>query len=149
MSPSPLRAHLGFWLRSVSNHVSLSFARRLEAHEVTVAEWVLMRELYDHVDLTPSELAEAMGMTRGAISKLAERLVAKALIGREDDPADRRSHRLSLTLRGRALVPVMAALADENDAAIFGALDPASREALEGALRALASAHSLTTPPLG
>ena len=29
-TPSPLEAHLGFWLRFVSNHVSLRFQQLLE-----------------------------------------------------------------------------------------------------------------------
>jgi hypothetical protein len=32
---SPLKSHIGFWLRFVSNHISLSFAGRLESSGVT------------------------------------------------------------------------------------------------------------------
>ncbi|MGH7103573.1 MAG: MarR family winged helix-turn-helix transcriptional regulator [Acetobacteraceae bacterium] len=71
-SASDLTDHLGYWLRYVSNHVSQAFARKVEAHGVTVAEWVLMRQLPDEKALAPSRLAERMGMTRGAISKLAD-----------------------------------------------------------------------------
>lgn len=49
-TPKPvpdLTAHLGYWLRYVSNHVSQAFARKVEANGVTVAEWVLMRRLLD------------------------------------------------------------------------------------------------------
>ena len=41
--PSALDAHLGYWLRFVSNHVSLGFSQKLAAREVTLAEWVLLR----------------------------------------------------------------------------------------------------------
>lgn len=146
--PSPLSAHLGFWLRYVSNHVSHTFARRLERFGITVAEWVFLRELYDHDQLAPAHLAAAMGMTRGAISKLSDRLLSKALISREDDPSDRRSHRLSLTADGRALVPLLAAEADENDRAFFAHLDPATRQALEHTLRGLVTTLQLTPPPV-
>ena len=43
---SDLTAHLGFWLRIVSNHVSHAFAGKLAAKGVTAAEWVMMRALY-------------------------------------------------------------------------------------------------------
>ncbi|MEI9903207.1 MAG: hypothetical protein WDN06_03970 [Asticcacaulis sp.] len=46
-SPSHLEAHLGYWMRFVSNHVSQAFARKVEAHGVTVAEWVVLRELFE------------------------------------------------------------------------------------------------------
>src|SRR5271156_6811284 len=108
-SLSALESHLGYWLRYVSNHVSQAFARKVEAHGVTVAEWVLMRQLLDEEALAPSRLAERMGMTRGAISKLADRLIAKSLLVRAADPQDGRGQTLSLTRAGRSMVPKLAA----------------------------------------
>ena len=72
---------------------------------MTVAEWVLMRQLLDEEALAPSRLAERMGMTRGAITKLADRLIAKSLLVRAADPEDGRAQTLALTPAGRALVP--------------------------------------------
>ena len=63
---SSLELHLGYWLRYVSNHVSHAFALKLAAAEVTAAEWVVLRELYDFSESAPSALAERLGMTRGA-----------------------------------------------------------------------------------
>ena len=51
--------------------------------------------------------------------------------------ASRRSLRLSLTEAGRALVPVLIRVADDNDAAYFGVLPPAWRAALVQLLRQL------------
>src|SRR5580704_8608408 len=99
--PAALESHLGFWLRLVSNHVSHAFAQRLEALGVTVVEWVLLRELYDG-ERAPSSLAERMGMTRGAITKLADRLARRGLIGRKADARDGRAQLLTLTGQGRA-----------------------------------------------
>lgn len=146
--PNPLKAHLGYWLRLVSNHVSHAFSRRLEEHGVTVAEWVVLRELYEADAIAPSVLAERLGLSRGAVSKLADRLAAKSLLARTADPADRRSHSLTLTDEGRNLVPVLAALADRNDAEAFGVLPPPQREALLKLIKTLARRHGLKTPPL-
>ena len=44
---SDLAAHTGYWLRMVSNAVSQDFARKLADQGVTVAEWAVMRVLYD------------------------------------------------------------------------------------------------------
>src|SRR4051812_44802602 len=128
---SSLDAHLGFWLRYVSNHVSQGFARRLDGQGVTVAEWVVMRELLDVEALAPSVLAERLGMTRGAITKLADRLIAKSLLVRAANPNDGRAQTLSLTAAGRRFVPRLAALADQNDAEFFGDLSPRDRQTLE------------------
>jgi DNA-binding MarR family transcriptional regulator len=38
-----------------------------------------MRQLLDMQPIAPSRLAERMGMARGAVTKLADRLIAKSL----------------------------------------------------------------------
>src|SRR5436190_490239 len=87
---SPLDAHLGFWLRVVSNHVSHAFRRKVEAHGVTVAEWVVLRQLLTADGVPPSRLAEDLGLTRGTVSKLTDRLVAKKLVRRTAGTGDKR-----------------------------------------------------------
>jgi DNA-binding MarR family transcriptional regulator len=145
---SDLTAHLGYWLRYVSNHVSQAFARKVEAHGVTVAEWVLMRQLLDVEALAPSRLADRMDMTRGAVSKLADRLIAKSLLARAADPQDGRAQTLALTRAGRAMVPKLAALADANDAEFFDSIAPEDRTALLRILREIVEKRGLKTVPV-
>ncbi|MFT0861508.1 MarR family winged helix-turn-helix transcriptional regulator [Ancylobacter sp. G4_0304] len=147
-TPAPLTGHLGYWLRLVSNQVSHSFARRLAEHDVTTAEWVVLRELYDAQALAPSRLADRLGLTRGAVSKLADRLIAKALLARAAHESDGRAHTLALTPRGRALVPALAATADANDAQFFGHLAPDQRRALEETLREIVARQGLSAHPI-
>lgn len=144
---SDLETHLGYWLRFVSNHVSHAFSLKLRARDVTVAEWVVLRELFDSDDVAPSVLADRLGMTRGAISKLADRLIAKDLIERTASTEDRRQQTLALTADGRKLVPSLSALADRNDAEFFGHLKPTDRAALEKMLRDIVRRHDLKTIP--
>jgi DNA-binding MarR family transcriptional regulator len=145
---SPLAAHLGYWLRFVSNQVSHAFRRKIAARGVTAAEWVVLRTLLDEAAMAPSTLAERLGMTRGAISKLADRLAAKALIARTADRNDGRSHRLALTAKGRRLAPHLAALADANDAEFFGHLSTGERAAIEAAMRDIVRRHGLKAVPV-
>lgn len=144
---SDLETHLGYWLRFVSNHVSHAFSLKLQTRDVTVAEWVVLRDLFDGDDMPPSALADRLGMTRGAISKLADRLIAKEFIERTASTEDRRQQTLSLTAAGRKLVPALSALADRNDAEFFGHLKPAERAALEKTLRDIVRRHDLKTIP--
>ena len=73
-TPSPLEAHLGFWLRFMSNHVSSRFRLLMEDKGVTVTEWVALRTLWAQDGTTHAELIQALGMTKGAASKLMSRL---------------------------------------------------------------------------
>lgn len=146
--PSPPASHLGYLLRAMSNHVSQSFATKLAAEQTSVAEWVMLRDLHDGPGLPLSALVGRMGLTRGAVTKLADRLIARGLILRVAQDGDGRAQRLCLTEAGRALVPRLADLADRNEAEAFGHLPPADRAALETALRGLIHHHGLMTAPI-
>jgi len=145
---SGLADHLGYWLCQVSNHVSHAFARALDGHGVTVAEWVVLRDLYDVDALAPSRLAAQLGLTRGAISKLADRLVAKGFVARHESSTDGRTHTLILTASGRRLVPALAALADRNDAEFFGHLTADDRQTLARVLEDIVARRGLAAVPI-
>ncbi|MEJ0042348.1 MAG: MarR family winged helix-turn-helix transcriptional regulator [Rhizomicrobium sp.] len=145
---SLLETHLGYWLRMVSNHVSHAFSRKVAAADVTVAEWVVLRTLYPADGATPSRVADELKMTRGAISKLVDRLVAKDLVSRTVSKGDRRWQDVALTPKGRALVPRLAALADDNDAEFFGALSPQERATLERILRKIVRQREIESVPV-
>jgi DNA-binding transcriptional ArsR family regulator len=88
---SPLKAHIGYWMRLVSNQVSQAFARKLGKSGVTVAEWVVLREMSEGSATTsPSSVAKLTGLTRGAVSKLIERLLKKGFVTRRESSRDRR-----------------------------------------------------------
>ena len=144
---SDLKEHVGFWLRFVSNHVSHAFARKLLASGATVAEWVVMREMFDDGETSPGVLAERIGMTRGGVSKLVDRLVSKKLITRRERGDDRCFQSIALTAAGRRLVPQLAALADRNDEEFFHPLLAGERAALIAMMKKLVQAHGLETLP--
>jgi DNA-binding MarR family transcriptional regulator len=145
---SDLTAHLGYWLRHVSNHVSHAFARKLAAKDVTVAEWALMRVLYGKEPLAPNRLADEMGVTRGAVTKLAVRLIAKSMLIRTANPDDGRAQTLALTAKGTRFVPQLAALADRNEVEFFAHLSDQERVALERILKKTVRHLGLTAMPL-
>jgi DNA-binding MarR family transcriptional regulator len=147
-SVSNLEDHLGYWLRFVSNHVSDAFRRMVETHGVTVAEWVVLRELWSVDSVNPSQLAEKLGLTRGAISKLVERIVQKGLARRDVGDDDRRFQTVTLLPAGRKLVPVLARLADQNEDEFFGSLPPTDRKRLARLLREMVRQHGWKDVPL-
>ena len=126
LAVSDLKKDVGFWLRFVSNHVSHSFARKLETSEVTVAEWVVMREMFGDEEISPGVLAERIGMTRGGVSKLVDRLVSKKLITRRERSDDRRFQSIALTAAGRRLIPRLASWPTRMMRSSFMRFQPAS-----------------------
>lgn len=146
-TPSPLEAHLGFWLRFVSNHVSIRFQQLLEEQGVTVTEWVALRTLWSRDEATHAALIQALGMTKGAASKVVSRLEEKGLAERQAVEGRRREQSVSLTAAGKALVPKLAALADANDTHFFGHLTATDRQTLTQAMQALVQHHQFKNPP--
>lgn len=143
-----LTAHLGYRLRQVSNHVSHAFARKVAVKEVTVAEWAMMRVLHGVQPVAPSRLADKMGMTRGAISKLADRLISKSLVAREASSTDGRAHTLRLTPQGAHMVPELAALAEQNEAECFAHLSTEDRTTLGRIMKEAVEQLGITATPV-
>lgn len=146
--PSSLDAHLGFWLRFVSNQVSLRFQGLLETQECSVTDWVALRTLFDRPETSHAELIQGLGMTKGATSKVVRRLEERGLVKRSLAEGSAREQLLGLTAKGRNLVPRLAALADENEVHFFGHLAARERKVLTATFRALATHHGLQSPPL-
>ena len=146
-SPAPLDAHLGYWLRFVSNHVSSRFAQQLEQQGVSVTEWVALRTLWARSETRHGDLIEALGMTKGAASKVVSRLEGKGLVVRQFAGASLRDQSLALTRAGKALVPRLSAVADANDEHFFGHLGLRQRQALMAAMQQLVRHHRLRGVP--
>ncbi|MCW7472571.1 MarR family transcriptional regulator [Leptospira levettii] len=149
VEPSHLKSHLGYHLRVVSNAVSHTFAKKLTNLDVTVAEWVILREMYSHeTNTSPSIVAEITGLSRGAVSKLIDRLLHKGLVSREEGTIDRRYQEIKLTKQGKTLVPKLAIIADENDDAFFSKLTGLEKKQLRNILKKLTNLHNLNTNPI-
>jgi len=146
---SDLKKHIGFWMRVVSNQVSHAFAKKLADSGVTVAEWVILREMYgsQHV-ISPNQVATLTGLTRGAVSKLIERLLSKGLVTRKESKEDRRYQVIALTREAKGLLPKLAKIADENDAYFFSPLTLEEKRILSKLLIKLARENNFSQLPI-
>jgi DNA-binding MarR family transcriptional regulator len=148
MSHANLEGHLGYWLRLVSNQVSAAFAHALQERGLSVAEWVALNQIDVAPGLSCAALAGAMGMTPGAISKVLDKLQDKAWTARAISEGDNRVQVLSLTRRGRRLLPELTRIADANDRHFFGVLSSGEQATLRTLMRKMADAHHLSTVPV-
>lgn len=146
---SKLKSHLGFWLRFVSNYVSYAFARKLAKHSITVAEWVILREIFEYNrSVSQNELVQSTGLTKGAISKLIARLIEKKLLSCKQDLDDRRYQTMELTEKAILLIPKLAGLADKNDCDFFACLNTNERNKLMLILQKIVKENKLTNLPI-
>lgn len=143
-----LEAHLGYWLRRVSNHVSGEFKRALQAKNTSVAEWVVLCQVHGQPGITPGELAAALTLTRGAVSKIIDKLEAKSWITGASKPDDSRVRLLSLTPKGSHILPELRQIADRNDEVFFAVLRDAERATLLRLLVKLSRQHRIAVTPI-
>lgn len=81
------------------------FRRRLAlAAGISVAELRVLGRLAEGDDVTPTTIAELLGLTTGSVTALVDRLERAGLVARRSNPADRRSRHLGLTAAGQRMV---------------------------------------------
>jgi DNA-binding MarR family transcriptional regulator len=133
---SPVESHLAYWLRYVGYRLCRELRQRARQFGVTAAEWVLLRKLseYEQGEMS-SRLAWRLGLSRSHIWKLAKRLEIKGLIHREKSLSDRRALILTLTAAGRAVIPYVAAAADETNARNFADAGEAVNQTIERVMK--------------
>lgn len=125
-------------LRMAARRLAVAEAAAFRALGVTAAEALLLRELHAAGAVAPSVLADRLGMTRGAVTKLVDRLKAKQLLVRAKGRGDGRMQTIALTGAGARLVPELDAVALRVEDTVFGKLDTAGRTGLLKGLRKVA-----------
>ena len=105
-NPDPTRPHrfLVDRMRSIESRVTESVHARVVAElgtkDLRVGHARLLAELGEGV--RPSDLAARLGVTKGAIGQLVDRLEQRGYVTRDPDPTDRRAYLIRPTARAHA-----------------------------------------------
>ena len=87
--------------------------------------------------LSPGRLLTSTMVTSGTMTSRVDKLVARGLVTRSPDPADRRGVLVRLTPPGRRAVDAALASLLERERALLGGVDDAGRAELAALLRAV------------
>ena len=140
MPPSSLRLHdyLPYRLSVASNAVSRLIARAYEdKFGLSIAEWRLLAILGDEGPLTQQTLCGRTLMDKVTVLRAARTLLRRRLIRRLPNPADGRSHRLSMTVSGRSLYLEIVPLAKRHEKQLLEGIGEADVRRLHQLLRQL------------
>ncbi|MFE3837804.1 MarR family winged helix-turn-helix transcriptional regulator [Pseudogemmobacter sonorensis] len=143
---SSTEEHLGFKFRVVANQFNQFVTRRMQSAGLTPPEWAALRLIAEVQRLHPSQLALAMATTRGASSRLVEKLVDRGFVSRISIPGDRRTHLLTLTEAGQRISDRVAGLGLECDVEFFAPLGAEERGQLLDLLGRLSLFHREAAP---
>ncbi len=93
---------------------------------------------------TATEIAAALDLDSGYLSRIIQTFADRKLVRRTPAPEDRRQNRLSLTAAGRETVATLENNSNQAVAAMLDALTPSQRARLTGAMAAI---QTLLTEP--
>jgi DNA-binding MarR family transcriptional regulator len=140
MPANSLRLHdyLPYRLSVASNAVSRLIARAYEdKFGLSIAEWRLLAILGDEGPLTQQALCGRTLMDKVTVLRAARTLLRRRLIRRLPNPADGRSHRLSMTVSGRSLYQEIVPLAKRHEKQLLEGIGEADVRRLHQLLRQL------------
>ncbi|HEY6759254.1 MAG TPA: MarR family transcriptional regulator [Baekduia sp.] len=140
VTPEQLAEQMGRFMAVAMRNAQSQIFHVVEDLELSMTQLKILHIL-DGADreLTPSALAQFVGLSPAATGRAVDALVRAGIVARRDDDADRRVKRLALTQTG---VDVVARISQARVAAlaeVVSQLDADQREALAAALAPLLS----------
>jgi DNA-binding MarR family transcriptional regulator len=123
-APALTDRSLSFLVRQAHRAFVTRLADQLVPHDVSAAEWAVLRMLWRQEGLTQVALADRMRVRKASLTSVLSTLERKGFLRRTQRGEDRRKYHLFLTRHGReletALLPIGAAI---NRKALAG-VDP-------------------------
>lgn len=134
--PGFVEDYLLYLLARASVQASAQFHAVVKARGISVLEWRVLGQLASG-PATVSTLAERALSQQPTLTKVLDRMVKEALVGRLEDTADRRRTYVRLTDKGRALAAELVPLARQHEARVLAGYAPREAAALKRALKTL------------
>ena len=117
------------WADSVAHRRELMAAIDFPLDDVSA--FLTLNQLAYHGATRPTDIADALGIGRPNVSRIASRLVIEGLIVRIADPRDERGILLALSERGRVYATRIIAIASARTQWVLSAWSPAEAEELK------------------
>lgn len=112
-----------FILHEIAHLMRTLFDQRARARGMTRAQWVILKRLERTPGLSQNELASIIEVEPITVGRLVDRLEARGLVERRDDPRDRRIHRLHLTPKSKPILREIANNIAEISETMAGGID--------------------------
>ena len=129
--------------RAIWRDLVIGFAAQLGELNLGFTQLAALYALADSGTMTVVDLADTLGRSQSATSRLADGLVQRQLIERSQDVEDRRQRTLTLTGRGQALLGLVDRARAQEFLSIVRPLPTAERAVVAMGVAAL-STHAMT-----
>lgn len=141
LDQSELKKYPGYFLARARYIAFKTFDRHIGAqHQLNPVEFSLMLLVSSNVDVTLTQLSQALGVAPPNMTGIMRRLETRGLVQRTPAPQDRRMHHITLTRAGTALIAQAHAVGRTMDKSWLGRLTKAEQAMLVELLDKLALA---------
>ncbi len=100
----PLSQALRSWVDVSAHHSMRGWAHHARATGLSMPQFSILMQLYQRGYCGISDISNRFEISSAAASQHVENLVQAGLIGRTEDPHDRRAKHIQLSDKGRALI---------------------------------------------
>src|SRR5512135_2892363 len=128
------------WVDISSQYAMRSWTRHARATGLSMPQFSILMQLYHRGDCGISDISDRFAITTAAASQHVENLVQAGLIGRTEDPRDRRAKQIQLSEKGRALIQHGFGARYQWIDQLASAIDPRDQEKITEALAILTEA---------
>ena len=111
----PLGGWIGFYLRMAQIASFQAFARRTRQHDLNPGGFAALMVIGRNPGISQTQLSRAIGLDKSTLTPALNGMVRRNLVRRTRLPSDRRTYRLTLTARGKAMLGDLTACAVAHD----------------------------------
>lgn len=136
----PLSQALHSWVDISAHHSMRGWTHHARATGLSMPQFSILMQLYQRGYCGISDISDRFEISSAAASQHVENLVQAGLIGRTEDPHDRRAKQVQLSDRGRALIQHGFGARYQWVDQLAKAIDPKDQEKIAEALAILTEA---------
>ncbi len=136
----PLIQALHSWVDVSAHHAMRGWAHQARATGLSMPQFSILMQLYQRGYCGISDISDRFEISNAAASQHVENLVQAGLIGRTEDPRDRRARQIQLTEKGRSLVQHSFAARYDWIDRLARTVEPQDQEKIAEALTILSEA---------
>ncbi len=136
----PLIQALHSWVDVSAHHAMRGWAHQARATGLSMPQFSILMQLYQRGYCGISDISDRFEISNAAASQHVENLVQAGLIGRTEDPRDRRARQIQLTEKGRSLVQHSFAAPYDWIDRLARTVEPQDQEKIAEALTILSEA---------
>ncbi|MCG9575810.1 MarR family transcriptional regulator [Vibrio europaeus] len=127
----------GWLINVVANFASKTFDAELKKRGLSIALWPTLMCLWEEEGVTQREIAKKSKVENSTTTRTLDKLENLGLVERQADPQSRRSFRIYLTEKGRALREELIPIPIGINKSILSALEPHERDEIVRLLQKL------------